>query len=93
MRPADGARSSASEVVKEWVSPGTGRVAESLPELEGEPMQEKAPDTRMLVVKCECGFEVRGPKDQIVPVVQKHGRELHNMEATREQVLAMARPA
>ena len=56
-------------------------------------MQEKAPDVRLLVVRCECGFEVRGPEDEIVPVVQKHGRELHNMEASREQVLAMARPA
>ena len=68
-------------------------MAESLPELEDEAMQEKAPDTRLLVVKCECGFECRGSEDEIVPMVQKHGRELHNMEATREQVLAMARPA
>jgi predicted small metal-binding protein len=74
------------------VRAATGRVAESLPEPEDEPMQEKAPDTRLLVVKCECGFEVRGPEDEIVPAVQKHGRELHNMDATREQVLAMARP-
>jgi predicted small metal-binding protein len=46
-----------------------------------------------LVVRCECGFETRGVEEDLVPVVQKHGRDAHNMEVTREQVLAMARPA
>lgn len=45
-----------------------------------------------LVVRCDCGFEARGVEDKLVPLVQKHGREAHNMQATREQVLAMARP-
>ena len=46
-----------------------------------------------LVVRCECGFEARGKEPELVPTVQQHGREAHNMEVTREQVLAMARPA
>jgi predicted small metal-binding protein len=46
-----------------------------------------------LVVRCECGFVARGNAAELIPVVQKHGREAHNMEATPEQVLAMARPA
>jgi predicted small metal-binding protein len=46
-----------------------------------------------LVVRCECGFEARGPEDELVPMVQRHGRDAHNMEVTRDQVLAMARPA
>jgi predicted small metal-binding protein len=50
-------------------------------------------DPGQLVVKCECGFESRGTEAEVVPVVQKHGREAHNMDATPEQVLAMARPA
>jgi predicted small metal-binding protein len=45
-----------------------------------------------LVVKCECGFEARGQEVELVQLVQKHGREAHNMDATPEQVLAMARP-
>jgi predicted small metal-binding protein len=45
-----------------------------------------------LVVRCECGFEARGKEADLVPVVQRHGREAHNMQVTREQVLAMARP-
>jgi predicted small metal-binding protein len=49
--------------------------------------------TGELVVRCECGFEARAVEDELVPVVQRHGREVHDMEVTREQVLAMARPA
>jgi predicted small metal-binding protein len=49
-------------------------------------------DKLELIVRCECGFEARGTETQLVPAVQKHGREAHNMDATREQVLAMARP-
>ena len=45
-----------------------------------------------LVVRCECGFEVRGTLDKLFPIVRKHGREAHNMEVTRDQVLAMAQP-
>jgi len=44
-----------------------------------------------LEVKCDCGFEVRGSEEKIIAAVQKHGQEAHNMRATREQVLAMAR--
>jgi predicted small metal-binding protein len=46
-----------------------------------------------LVVKCDCGFEARGGQAELIPTVQKHGREAHNMDATPEQVLSMARPA
>jgi predicted small metal-binding protein len=46
-----------------------------------------------LVVRCECGFEACATEAELVPVVQRHGRESHNMHVTREQVLAMARPA
>jgi predicted small metal-binding protein len=46
-----------------------------------------------LVVRCECGFEARGAEEYLIPAVQEHGREAHNMQVTREQVLAMARTA
>jgi predicted small metal-binding protein len=55
--------------------------------------QAQAGQTGELVVRCECGFEARGLEADLVPAVQQHGRDAHNMEATREQVLAMARPA
>ena len=47
---------------------------------------------RLLLVACECGFEVRGSADEIVPALQKHAGESHNMKVTREQVLARAHP-
>jgi Protein of unknown function (DUF1059). len=47
---------------------------------------------REFVVRCECGWETRGTEDQIVPVLQKHAAESHNMKVTREQVLARAQP-
>ena len=50
------------------------------------------PNQSKLVVSCECGFEVRGTADEIVPALQKHAGESHNMKVTREQVLAKARP-
>jgi predicted small metal-binding protein len=59
----------------------------------GGPLTEKKNDAEVeLVVSCDCGFEARGREDELVPKVQSHGREAHNMDVTREQVLAMARP-
>jgi predicted small metal-binding protein len=49
-------------------------------------------DQKKLAVSCECGFEVRGTEDEIVPALQKHAGESHNMKVTREQVLARAHP-
>jgi predicted small metal-binding protein len=45
------------------------------------------------IVSCACGFEVRGTDEELIPVVRQHGLEVHNMEVTPEQVLAMAVPA
>lgn len=46
-----------------------------------------------LVVRCDCGFEARGTRDELVLMVRQHGVDVHNMTVTDEQVLAMARPA
>ncbi len=46
----------------------------------------------ILVVNCACGVVMRGTENVLVPIVQKHAREAHNMNATREEVLAKARP-
>ena len=45
-----------------------------------------------LTVRCACGWEWAGDVESIVAATQEHGRRTHNMESTREQVLAMARP-
>lgn len=39
---------------------------------------------------CACGWETLGTADEVVPAAQAHGRDLHNMEVTPEQALAMA---
>ena len=46
-----------------------------------------------LVVRCDCGFEVRGTPDDVVEAMQRHAKTVHNMSATREQVLERAQPA
>ena len=44
------------------------------------------------VIECPCGWTVRAENDEdLVRQVQQHAKEVHNQEATREQVLAMAR--
>jgi predicted small metal-binding protein len=48
---------------------------------------------QMLVLRCECGVESRGDADELVRQVQQHARSIHNMTATREQILERARPA
>jgi predicted small metal-binding protein len=44
----------------------------------------------ILTVHCACGWEISGTEAEIVPATVAHGRQLHNMKATREQVLEMA---
>jgi predicted small metal-binding protein len=46
----------------------------------------------VLVVACACGVVMKGTPDELVPIVQKHAREAHNMQATREEVLSRAQP-
>ena len=46
----------------------------------------------ILVVACACGILMRGTVDEIVPIVQKHAKESHNMQVSREDVLSRARP-
>jgi predicted small metal-binding protein len=43
------------------------------------------------IMQCDCGHVIRGETDnELVANVQKHAREVHDMEITSEQVLAMA---
>lgn len=38
--------------------------------------------------RCACGWEITGPLDDVVDATIDHGRRIHNMEATRDQVVA-----
>jgi predicted small metal-binding protein len=43
-----------------------------------------------LSIVCECGYVVEGgTEDELVAAAQTHAREAHQLELTREQVLAM----
>lgn len=43
------------------------------------------------VVRCTCGVELReATDDALVATVQRHAREAHDLDLSREQVLAMA---
>ena len=46
------------------------------------------------VINCPCGFVVKAETDdQLVVKAQQHAKDVHQMDLTREQALAMARPA
>jgi predicted small metal-binding protein len=46
------------------------------------------------IINCPCGFVVRGDSDdQVVAKAQEHAKQVHQMDLTREQALAMAQPA
>ena len=45
------------------------------------------------IIRCPCGTVVRALDDEsLVTQAQTHAREVHAMELTREQALAMASP-
>jgi predicted small metal-binding protein len=43
-----------------------------------------------LTVRCACGWETTGSEEAVVTATREHGERVHNMSATREQILAMA---
>ena len=50
-------------------------------------------DAGPIRVRCACGWETVGEADEAVAATQEHGLRVHNMAATRDEVLAMAEPA
>jgi predicted small metal-binding protein len=61
--------------------------------LGSDPVGEVRNALQVLVLRCECGVESRGDADELVRLVQQHALSVHNMAATREQILERARPA
>jgi predicted small metal-binding protein len=46
------------------------------------------------VIQCPCGVVIEGRDDEdVVAQAQEHARQVHQMTLSREQALAMARPA
>jgi len=47
-----------------------------------------------LIITCDCGYVVRGgSEDECVDNAQRHAREVHGMDLSREQALSLAVPA
>ena len=44
----------------------------------------------MITVRCVCGWETTGAEADVIVATTEHGRRLHNMAPTRDEVLAMA---
>ena len=44
----------------------------------------------MREVTCLCGWQCRGTEDEVVEQVIVHGREVHGIESSREDILAIA---
>jgi predicted small metal-binding protein len=58
------------------------------------PAGEPASGGGVRVIQCPCGYVVRAAtEDDLVSRAMTHARESHQMDLTREQALAMARPA
>ena len=49
-------------------------------------------EDQQLIVRCECGWETTGTTDEVVADTQAHGMAVHNMRASRDDVLAMSAP-
>jgi predicted small metal-binding protein len=47
-------------------------------------------DDRTITVRCACGWETTGPEESSVEATVEHGRRMHNMIPTRDEVLAMS---
>ncbi len=47
-------------------------------------------DDETITVRCACGWETTGAEGDVVVATTEHGRAVHNMTPTREEVLAMA---
>jgi predicted small metal-binding protein len=46
------------------------------------------------VIQCPCGSVIEGKDDnEVVSKAQDHAKQVHQMELSRDQALAMARPA
>lgn len=44
----------------------------------------------MKEVTCLCGWQVRGTLDEVVEGVIRHGRDVHGIESSRDEILALA---
>jgi hypothetical protein len=44
----------------------------------------------MIEVTCMCGWQCRGPEEDVIAQVQAHGTDAHGVSASRDAILAIA---
>jgi predicted small metal-binding protein len=42
-----------------------------------------------LLLRCACGWETTGSEEELIRATEEHGRRVHNMVPTRDEILAM----
>jgi hypothetical protein len=55
-------------------------------------MADPVTDPPIRRLRCACGWEASGNFEELVLAAQEHGRRIHNMAPTREEVEAMLLP-
>ena len=45
-----------------------------------------------LRLRCACGWEAAGSEEELIRATEEHGRRVHNMVPTRDEILAMIVP-
>lgn len=40
-------------------------------------------------LRCACGWEATGTEEDLIAAAEEHGRRVHNLQPTRDEVLAM----
>lgn len=46
-------------------------------------------ESELMRLRCACGWEATGTEEDLIAAAEEHGRRVHNMQPTREEVLAM----
>jgi predicted small metal-binding protein len=46
-------------------------------------------DSEPMRLRCACGWETTGTEEELIAAAEEHGRRVHNMQPTRDEVLAM----
>jgi predicted small metal-binding protein len=44
-------------------------------------------------LRCACGWETIGSEPELIAATEEHGRSVHNMVPTRDEILAMVIPS
>jgi hypothetical protein len=49
-------------------------------------------DPRGVRLRCACGWETDGSEEEVIAATEEHGRRVHNMQPTRDEIRAMYLP-